>query len=400
MLPVRIEPFIEGARRIWLVQSSWEPFAYDPGADLPVWWLDGHAFRELRQPFYGLTVYRYGLEPAIDAFVKECRLADLGDWQWPHYLFPDTPDGQRVEQGWLEGFVQCLDQSLENEPETWGVRFAIERNAERADNILFPGLALSASFPLVCDGAFSYSFTVVNAEDSERALECSVYESAVVVEPLMFHRGDVLSDLWHPIVQYHPDPPARVLPQPAMLARINEDSPEGGAIYRDIGLDSGEYAVWARLIEVADPIETQRAQLHFALATLAAPGAPGPFSVIGTTDGRSSSGRHGWTWRRIGKLRHQGGPARLRITALNRHRLAEAYFDLGRVAFVPEGFPHETEQPPLRLAPREQQCVVLSSRLGERPATRVDIELRDPANDESRRIFFHVRHRTAAKDTL
>jgi hypothetical protein len=57
--PIEVETAIDDAKRLWLVESWWEPFDLPPNLLLLRARLDGHLIREDRQAFDGVTVYRY-----------------------------------------------------------------------------------------------------------------------------------------------------------------------------------------------------------------------------------------------------------------------------------------------------------------------------------------------------
>ncbi len=437
LLPERIETFTASAPRVWLVESWWEPYDLDTEAELRVGWMDGHALRMMREPFEGLTVFLYRNAPDPKREMRTFQLADCGDWVVPYYFFPETPHDHAVGRQWRQSFVERFGDPDSEPPAGFALRFDLElvdRNSkaefldadndgrldtlalhggdipmraletariEGVDNALlaFDGegrQAVLASFPLYCDDAFTYRFTVANATERVRTLECRVFESASVIEPLAFTRVNAASDVWRPVFQYDAGPPPGTFNSFGMLAKLGQDTPDGEAVYYDVRLDPGEYVIWARVIEVPDPVGYERAQTRFAIAPLDMSGVSGAFQMIGVTDGAGPSGHTGWAWHRIGAFRSEGEPVRLSISAHNPHHLPQAYFDLGRVMFVRQSESFEARSFEMRLGPFEQKPYVLSSRLGTYSSKRIDIEVFDTADREFRRIYFHLRRLTSS----
>ena len=63
-VPVRAEIATKNARRIWLVESWWEPFELPPQVLQLRGWLDSHFTRELSRAFDGVTVDLYVRGPS------------------------------------------------------------------------------------------------------------------------------------------------------------------------------------------------------------------------------------------------------------------------------------------------------------------------------------------------
>jgi len=58
-LPTMAEEGIAGARRVWYVESWWEPFDISPHVFEKRRWLDAHYTRKGEWPFFGIVVYLY-----------------------------------------------------------------------------------------------------------------------------------------------------------------------------------------------------------------------------------------------------------------------------------------------------------------------------------------------------
>ncbi len=444
-LPVRVESATENARRVWLVQSWWEPADLDPLSKQLVGWLDGHCVREGREPFDGLTVYLYRNDPELKAVTKTNQLADYGDKTVPHYLFPENDAGISAGTEWRRRFLARSVDSPDEQPGLYGVQFdmvvaqggelsisgrqlnadyldedgdgeretlslteigarAREEDTARIDSVDYSLLAMDgdaekavlASFPLRARDRFTYRFVIENATDVTRTVQCSVRESAHVIEAVAFSRSDPASDVWRPTLQYNVSPPPESFDKLAMVARLTDESPGGDSIYNDVRLDPGQYAVFARILEEANEVNQARANLRFSILSPAPSSATADAQLVGTVKGNNSSGRLGWTWRRVGEFQCDGEPFRLTVAAYNDDNLLKAYFDLDRVMFVraedsAPSSPLETEGFEETLRPFEQKEHTISASLGEHQIKRIDIELFDTASRQFRNIFFHVR---------
>ena len=419
VLPVRVEDCIATASRLWYVKTFWEPYAYDPESELLRRWFDAHAFRQLSQPFDGLTLFLYDNAPDARAAARTWQLADFGEWDMPYYEFPETPAGQVAARRWQPVFLERFTPPTSQTPATFALYFEVasvdagQPATHPADSTVLvvdddAGQQIVTSFPRYADDTFAYRFTVANGPEAERNLEGRIIESAEVIEPLGFNRADAESDAWQPVFQYDGGPPKGAFNVPAMNARVNADTPPGRVIYQDILLDPGDYDVWAWIIQLTDTVAVPRIEARFAIAPLDAtpakqgqsllgdsrgqsPFCPGTFEEVGATDGANPSCTPGWGWRRIGAWRCDGGAARFRVTTANPHRLSEGYFDLGRVMFVRRSTASfETERFQLTLAPFEQKTYAFSSSLKNHATKRVDVELFDPLSRQFRRIHFYV----------
>ena len=451
--PVRIEPAIERARRIWLVQSWWEPFDLDPLSRQLRAWLDGHCIREERKPFDGLTVYLYTNNPALRMETETYQLADYGDdVVVSYYRFPDDEEGRVEQNDWQRRFLAEFPASADvlvgnatmtdATPALYGVEYdvVVARNNQiavegRAYDISFitgdDGEALRvedtgavlgegdtirlgsadysllaldpqkrqavlASFPLSASNEFTYRFIVRNASGTARTVECTVYESAYVIEPLSFSRCNPNSDVWRPTLQYNLNPPPERFNGFAMVARLSTNFPEGEALYRDVRLDAGRYTMLARILEESLERNQARATCTFTVVPRGENDDQSVSQLIGTVKGNNPSGTTGWTWREVGEIVSDGEPFRLVVSAYNDDHLEKAYFDIDRVMFVPReeeevrSSPIEPERFEITLSPREEKQYTLTGDLGASRMKQIDIELFDTESKESRRVWFHV----------
>lgn len=442
--PVRIESVTETAKRLWLVTSWWEPFDLDPLSKELRGWLDGHCLRKERRPFDGLTVYFYENDPGLRAVAKTCQLADYGDRVVPYYLFPADESGLEAAREWRRHFLAAFPAGLDEQPSLYGVQFDFavadagqlplegqqsdaafadedsdgERKALRLsdtgallpeghsvklDSVDYSLLAsdrdgkraVFASFPLRTSNDFTYRFVVRNASDVRRTLQCRVYESASVVEPLSFNRCDPQSDTWRPTHQYNPSPPPEILNKFAMVARLSNKQTDGEAIYRDVSLNPGHYTVFAWVQEESLKVNQSRGNLRFYITSPIRSCDEPARQVLGVVRGNNPSGITGWTWRRVGAFQCDGEPFRLVVAAHNDDGLDKAYSNIGRVMFVRtlDGeplSPVEAEQFDATLLPLEEKEYTISSSLGEYATKRIDVEFVDEETRQFRNIFFHV----------
>ena len=63
LYPKQVDTAVKGARRVWVVQSNWEPFEYDTVAARKLAWFDEHGARLDQTEFFGVTVYLYDSGP-------------------------------------------------------------------------------------------------------------------------------------------------------------------------------------------------------------------------------------------------------------------------------------------------------------------------------------------------
>jgi hypothetical protein len=444
-LPARIESVVRTARRLWLVESWWEPFDLDPLSRQLVGWLNAHCIREERKPFDGVTVYLYRTDPELRAAAETNQLADYGDRTDPYYLFPESDKGISAEREWRRRFLARSVDSPDQRPSLYGVQFdfavaqdhelsvqgqqlradfldgdgdgerdtlslteigALVREEATAtlDSVDYSLLAMDgdqekavlASFPVRTSGDFTYRFVVRNATDVTRTVQCSVRESAHVIEAVAFSRSDPESDVWRPSLEFNFHPPPRFFNRVAMTARLTDELSAGDAIHSPVRLSSGHYAVFARILEEANAVNQSRANLRFSILPSAPSSAATDAQLIGTVKGNNPSAVNGWAWRKVGELQCEGEPFRLVVAARNDDNLPRAFFDLGSVMFVPVEdhvpvSPVEAERFEVTLGPFEEKQYTRSSSLGEYQIKRIDVELFHAASKEFRNIFFHVR---------
>ena len=430
-VPFRLDSVAPKAKRLWLVQSYWQPFAVDVYSRKMIAWLDSQCLREEQKPFDGLTVHLYNTDPALRAKTKTNRVVDTGDGTVLHYLFPH--DGRPTES--VKGDLSaCRDTS--SDPQTiYEVRFDLavadesgaviqgnqfstrfmdangdgtldalrldgdkvqENDAIRIGGVDYSVLdldgaapkAVLASFPLYASGGFNYRFVLKNASPQARTIECKIYESAEVIEPLSFNSSNTEVDVWLPSAQYNPGPPPSAFNTFAIVAFMNEQTPGGEAIYRDVRLPAGEYAVFARIFSEMQPTNASCANARFTASL-----PDGAVQPIGTLEPNDPAGSRGWGWRRVGEVNSSGEPFRLTVAAYNDDQLPVAYFNLDRMLFVRAECSFETERFEVKLEPFEEKQFTFSADMGEYVQKRIDIETFDPAINQFRSIWFYVRQK-------
>jgi hypothetical protein len=442
--PVRVESVTETARRLWLVTSWWEPFDLDPLSKELRGWLDDHCLRMERKPFDGLTVRLYENDPELKALTKTCQLADYGDFVVPYYVFPDDESGLEIAGEWRKHFLAGFPADLDAQPSLYGVQFDFvvvdagqlrldgqqqaaatvdegsngasetlrlshtgallqQGRSVESDSVDYSLLAsdrdgrraVLASFPLRTSNNFTYRFVVRNGGNVRRTLQCRIYESALVVEPLSFNRCDPNSDTWRPTHQYNPSPPPEIFNKFAMVARLSKGRTDGEAIYRDVSLDPGHYTVFAWVQEESLRVNQSRGNLRFYITSPVGSCDEPARHMLGVIRGNNPSGITGWTWRRVGAFQCDGEPVRLIVAAHNDDGLQKGYCNIGRVMFsrTLDGellSPVEAERFNATLLPSEEKEYTISSSLGKCAAKRIDVEFVDEETREFRNIFFHV----------
>ena len=440
-IPVGIEPTAAKAKRIWLLQSDWQPTEIDPLSRRFGGWLDGHAVLEDRKLFDGivLCLYRTDVDRAI--VWRAARLADDGN-RVVHYY----PEGAQADAAWRDHLFTSLSSAPDPYPTPYSLRFdwAIasanavqiqgnmtpvtfedvdrdgrcetlrfpDREVREGDTVQFAGadysvLALDSenrraalvSVPGKAADAFNCSFVIENLDGQARTLDCRVFESAETVESMTFDRSNPMSDLWIPSFQCDANQEIGVpgyFNTFAMTATLRPNSPAGETIYRDVHLGAGEYAVFARICGAALPVNPCYADAEFSVVP---PG--GTKRLIGRLKGNDSGGLSdsqetpGWGWRKVGEFRADGRPFRIEIEAFNPDALPVAYFNLDRVMFlpvdkVPPSGSLEARRFEAALGPLEKKVFNVPAQRWPNAGKRVDIECFDPASKQFRNISFYL----------
>lgn len=403
-LPVRIEEAIAGAKRVWFVESWWEPDELPPLARELRRWLDAQAVRIDHVRFDRIAVYLYSLDPQLRASVVENQVADYGAGVLHHYVFAEGEFDSDLQEEWesyfarqfplpglqaTSGYAVSFDvKVLDNQDAPHGTPtdvipgYSILVTSEKQDSMIL------AAVPSRADGAHPYRIRVVNAAGAPRTIQGRVYESTSVIGALSFTR-ERDSEVWRPTHQYNLNAPPRYFNKSAMSARLSREDLQG-TLRRDVVLERGRYAVFIRFLEQSAPVNEWRGLLRFT-ATY----ADGITQAIGSVHGHNPSGVNGWTWRRVGDMNADGKPVTLTLTAENVDGLPRSYFDLDRVMFVPveaaQGdSPVTAERFEVTLEPFGEELLTFSSTPDGVARRRVDIEFFDEESKEFRSLYFHV----------
>ncbi|HOZ45549.1 MAG TPA: glycosyltransferase family 39 protein [Candidatus Hydrogenedentes bacterium] len=394
LIPDRLEVSPGSSLGMWIVTSGWEPYEYEPSGPLMVAWLDARMLRLRRQPFDGLTVFHYRLELPPISPAKRVVLADHGDWNLPAYFSIDC-SWTSLNGEWVRAFLSSGDAVCDRNASDLVLSFDYARLTTGEEDPALPGTLctdeasgarLAVSFPTEADGDFDYRFVITNGPDAHRMVQCRILESCEAIDPLAFTAESIEYDVWQPAFQYDAASPAGMSDVPGLVAKLTADSPDGAAAFADVSLGAGDYDVYAWMIEAADPRGMSRAEVHFGIERIRTRPANQAIKTLGATDGSNPEGHTGWNWHRVGAIDWPGGAGRLRIAAHNTAGLAEAYFDLGRILFVPAGQDFQRETFDIELAPGERRVIERRAHMGKRDTLRIDIEVFDPATRRHRRI--------------
>ena len=395
-----LEAAASRARRIWFVESSWQPFQFDPVSWWLRGWLDAHGVCLERVPFDGLTLHLYRIDTELKLTTRTNRVVHHGYDVADYDVFPDTPAGRCAADASSGLLRQSLSQATRETPTACYLRFELAAPDAEADDtevdwsLLTAGQAgepvAAASFPQRATGPFAYRFVLANTSDTPRTFHGWVFESADVIEPMSFHRSNPTSDHWIPAAQQDPGPPRGYFNTFSMVAIVNADMPADEVIHRQVRLPEGDYTVFARVSGEADPVAQWAAD-----GVLTATSLDGTERPIGILRGNDPDGEAGWTWREAGACHSDGRPFRFTIRAAKRDEVDEAYLLIERILFVPAAWGREAdtllaEEFEVTLGPGEEKRFTFSSDLGGQPKKRVDIKVFDPLSKEFRLLWFYV----------
>ncbi|MCC6695609.1 MAG: glycosyltransferase family 39 protein [Candidatus Hydrogenedentes bacterium] len=378
-LPRRIDSIAGESKRIWLVESWWEPDNLFPTARLYRTWLDLHAMRIARFPLDGVTLYLYDRQAVTDHHARAVQVADAGDVAAPYYLRFTPNPAAFSGQAWIESFQETVE-TMETDP--------------RAD---FP--ILSAGNGILGSGTDSSGVRLRYAIDREddrdkNALRMAVLTSHQAIVPLQFDRESPDSDDWRPIQHGNPDFKGDI-DEFAYAATLRAGDPETTALTASARLAPGRYSVYARIWRETGPFNASRARVRFALASSGeAPDGAQMWSQEWGVVPFSQSGQSGWAWFRLGTFVQTGSaPVTVRVDADNHAGLPQAFADLGRVCFVPDaadpdlyGYGDNMWGP---LSTDEHGALVLASPDTTGESVRMDVILYDADHNRYRSIAFY-----------
>jgi hypothetical protein len=446
-IPVRAELATKDARRIWLVESWWEPFE-PPGFVKHLRdWHDGHFVHVLSKGFDGITVSLYVNDPALLLHAECNQISDSGSSAVTAYRFDPTERAAPISglsSNLIDGAAAAIDGTVRVShlaptsfsarlhlaiADAYGVTIAGQRLSCAFDDIDRDGLAETLSFPsanvqLRVGGAARIGeqhFSLIAMDPhSQRALlaalplqgtpaeplqcilasllpdqrpiECQVYASAKTVTPAEFTSSDPSTDTWTLASQYRGPscPPEPGIP--AMVANLTSSTPQGKAIYKDLVLSTGRYAVFVWAMRTADAPNKSSATARFSTRSLSALQEERP---IGEVQPNDPSATWGWAWLPAGSLQSDGQPFRLTVSAYNNDLLARASFSMGPVIFIEDnkgGLSPQTNshQTTIGLDPHSMQQVTFPLPTMQGNNTYLTVEFWDSAANESRTLSCRI----------
>jgi len=455
--PVSLETAANTFERIWLIQSDWKPTEIDRLSRRFGAWLNGHVVLEDRKRFDGIILCLYQTAVDRDMVRRAARLADDGNRVIFHYPSVDSQNHRsedtRPDAPWRDYLFTALSSAPDPFPTPYSIQFdwaiarpneihiqgnmisvtfedtdrdgvcetlrfpecevregdtvrlmgtdysvpVLDSENQRAALVSIPGKVAPATEKT--PESFNGSFVIENRYDQARMLECCVFESAETVEAMTFDRSNPMSDIWVPSFQCDPGPPPGEFNTFAMVATLYPDSPTGETIYRDVQLQPGEYAVFARSLNAALPDNTGYADAEFSI--IPPRGTKQPLGRLkgkdpGDTFHSDFQAIPGWGWRKVGEFNADARPFRIEIEVFNPDALPEACFNLDRVMFLPldtisQSGPLETKRFEIALGPLEKKVLNIPAQQWPNADKRIDIICFDPASKQFRNIYFYLK---------
>jgi hypothetical protein len=322
-LPVRAEQAVEGARRVWFVESWWEPFATPPIVIRMREWMDKHFICEESREFDGISVYEYLCDPALILQTEWDCLADFGNHSLEQVRLPGND--RHCNLG-----GKAIDESKRMAQKELGV-LSVRLDFEVNEKPCAPGLPMKVKTATLQDGSITTNAVFRENAGSRRVIECQAYAAARVVEPREFTFAPPYTDAWTCSEQFHGDRYKAGSGAPGLVAHLTKDSPSESLIYKDLQLPGGTYSVFAWALRTGDAKNASRATARFLMTS--PPDSPEQ-TLIGSVCPNIPEMEWGWTWFCVGELKSDGAPMRLAVAAVNKAKLPNAYFDMGEIVFV------------------------------------------------------------------
>lgn len=394
--PVRLDTVMTGRQRLWLVNTWWMPFTAESGTAAMWQWLDSHAIRELRQPFDGLDVFRYRLNPQGGTPVRKAVLIDTGYDRTPLYYNPSSTD---IPQN-LDDLRSSLIASREQATDivlAFDSQISDDGPAD-LDTYRFIGHGsgvadvIATSFPARANETLDFSYVIENRSGRDRRLSVNVYSSAETIEAADFKPLDDDSSVWRYTAQEPGAPRGTGDNQLALAATLTPQTPDGKAVIAPLNVRPGRYQVVARAKTVQ---ATKDRGLATATFSLVYAGSEEPRS-FGTLDANAATIQPGWHWLPVGIVDIAEGASEVRVSAENPSALDRAEFELDRIRFVPTGVRDSFETRTIQLSPKTTTTFDGSVPLRWDGTTRVDIEAVEPGAATYRAINFYAEGEVAA----
>jgi hypothetical protein len=280
-LPERVDDFVRGAPRAWLVSAGWEPEELFAHGILLRAWLDAHGVRLLERHDGEVDVYLFDLS----AQTPVDRVADLGWYTKMQPSAVSTPTS-----------VESLPRA--RDPSALDVWFAGGRGGGEPD---------SGKFAVV----------IRNRSELARNIAVTVRRAAEVVSSLAFDR-EPESEVWRPILGSE----GRV----ANWAQVSADSPQGALT---LALPpSGAHDLYIEVAGEAETSEHAPADLQIELSYA------GQTEVIATVRGAEAAPDDQWRWIAAGRIPELSDGGTLVLRALLPAGKDSARLQLGHVAWA------------------------------------------------------------------
>ncbi|MEK7793996.1 MAG: glycosyltransferase family 39 protein [Candidatus Hydrogenedentota bacterium] len=394
--PVRLDTVMNGRQRLWLVNTWWMPFTAEPGTAAMWQWLDAHAIRELRQPFDGLDVFRYRLNPPAGPPIRKAVLNDTGYDRTPLYFDPLSTDiPQNLEdlrrsliaaQAQANDVVLAFDLQITDEGRVKPDTYRFIGHGSDASGVI------ATSFPAKANGTLDFSYFIENRSSRDRRLSVNVYSSAETIEAADFKPLDGDSSVWRYTAQEPAAPKGTGDNRLAIAAALTPQTPEGKAITASLNVRPGCYQVVARVKTVQTTNDRGLATATFSLV-YAGSEEPRAFGALGPD---AVTVQQGWYWLPIGNVDIADGASEIRVSVSNPAGLDRAEFELDRIRFVPVGVADSFETRMIQLSPNTTTTFEGSVPLRWDGTTRVDIEAVEPGAATYRAINFYAQRGVAA----
>jgi len=342
MVPVRVQAVGPETKRVWLVQSWWEPDDLDEHSELLAEWFYHHWSPLLHKKFFGINLYLFARRDRTVTQHESARTYDDGFNRFYAKLdaeglatvstFPDSSgmlfQEEADEAASVVSFAnKVIDLAPNTTPEP---EITIDEHVyslvaiRRSDT---GDTAEYCAYPTSATGPFSARFSVRNNTDEPKEYAYEVTQSALVVEAESLRKKRVDSDAWRLLHCHNPSPPHRPFNDTAMTVRLAPLLMEDDFLYTDIAVPPGRYDVFARILVAGEEENRSRAYLGFELDG----------EQIGTLPTNSPGAESGWRWVKVGQASVDTGEHELAVRAENRENLAECWADLDKVVFLPTG---------------------------------------------------------------
>ena len=354
-LPVRIEDVSDPAKRVWYVQSWWEPEDPAPLVHELRAWYDAHGVRIDRREFDGLTVFLFDLNPALRANTRAAWVADFGISEVPLYDFSISTLEEDLQATWRDSFARSYPRV--SSPDPFGL------------DVWFDDVAASeaGSFPFNAKGPYSVPIRIANRSTLDRGISVQAYKAEKVIRALSFER-ETGSNVWRPVRSHYG--------KMAIRARLSKEIPRG-LLTKTVALRPGRYGLFVQMYQDGSLRNDTYGDLR-----VHAVGAHGERIAVGEAQGHVAGGNTGWSWVYVGEVESHGAPVALELVAENVDNLPYAEVNVDRLMFVDASAANEPGPRPfwthdLTLEPLEEKVIEIEGIYQEGRSNAVYIEFLD-----------------------